>query len=98
MKRRDFVLGGLAAPLVAACVSPGGASANWPGLQSRLEGELLLPDSAGFETGRKLFNTRFDGISPSAVARCKTARDVRACVDYARRGGIPIHVRSGGHS
>lgn len=98
MKRRGFVLGGLAAPWVAACASRDLNFGEWSGLQSRLKGELLLPDAAAFETNRKLFNTRFDDIRPSAVARCKTAQDVRACVDFARRGNIPIHVRSGGHS
>ena len=63
-----------------------------------MDGELLLPDNAAFEDNRKLFNTRFDSIRPSAVARCKTAQDVRACIDFARRGGIPIHPRSGRHS
>ena len=46
----------------------------------------------------KARDTRFDGIRPGAVARCKTAQDVRACLDFARRNGIPIHARSGGHS
>lgn len=96
MKRRNFVLGGLAAPLIAGCAST--SLRDLPSLQTDLEGELLLPDSPGFETGRKIFNTRFDTIRPRAVARCKTARDVRACVAFARRGNIPIHVRSGGHS
>jgi FAD/FMN-containing dehydrogenase len=98
MKRRDFVLGGLAAPLVAGCVSQNGNIANWPSLQRGLAGELLLPGHDAFENARKLYQTRFDHVRPSAVARCKTAQDVRACVDFARRGGIPIHPRSGAHS
>lgn len=98
MKRRNFVLGGLAAPLLVGCASQSRSLRTLSNLQGDLEGELLLPESTGFETGRKIFNTRFDAIRPRAVARCKTARDVRACVDFARRGNIPIHVRSGGHS
>jgi len=96
MKRRDFVLGSLAAPWLAAC-APRNFS-QWSGLQGSLEGELLLPDHDAFESSAKLYNTRFDQIRPSAVARCKTAQDVRACIDFARRGNIPIHARSGGHS
>jgi FAD/FMN-containing dehydrogenase len=96
MKRRDFVLGSLAAPWLAACGPRN--SATWSGLQSGLKGELLLPDAAAFENGRKLYNTRFDHVRPRALAFCETAQDVRACVDFARRDGIPIHVRSGGHS
>jgi FAD/FMN-containing dehydrogenase len=97
MKRRDFVLGSLAAPWLAACASQNG-SAKWSSLQSDLEGDLLLPDDATFESHRKLYNTRFDNIRPSAVARCKTAQDVRACLDFSRRSNIPVHLRSGGHS
>ena len=97
MKRRDFVLGSLATPWLAACASHNG-SAKWSGLQSRLDGGLLLPEDAAFENNRKLFNTRFDHIRPSAVACCRTTRDVVACVDFSRRSNIPIHLRSGGHS
>ena len=96
MRRRDFVLGTLAAPLVAGCASM--AAANCSGLQGALAGELLLPDAAAFENARKLYQTRFDHIRPAAVARCRTAQDVKACVDFARRGGIAIHPRSGAHS
>jgi FAD/FMN-containing dehydrogenase len=85
----------MAAPLAAGCAAPGGG--NWSGLQAGMEGELLLPDDAAFENARKLYQTRFDHIRPMAVARVRTARDVKACVDFARRGGIAVHVRSGGH-
>ena len=98
MKRRDFVLGTLAAPWLAGCASQGENFRNWPRLQGGMDGDLLLPDNAAFEDNRKLFNTRFDSIRPSAVAHCKTVRDVRACVAFARRGNIPIHARSGRHS
>ncbi len=98
MKRRDFVAGALAAPWIAGCASPGAEAANWSSLQGNMEGELLLPDAAAFESNRKLFNTRFDAIRPAAVARCRTARDVRACLSFARRSDIPVHARSGRHS
>lgn len=98
MKRRSFVLGGLgglASPWLAAYAQNAG---QWSGLQSGLKGDLLLPDDAAFETARKLYNTRFDDIRPSAVAYCQTAEDVRECIGFARRSRTPIHMRSGGHS
>ena len=98
MKRRDFVLGSLAAPWLAGCASQNGSTGKWSSLQSGLEGDLVLPDDAAFETTRKLYNTRFDHIRPSAVALCETADDVRECIDFARRSKTPIHLRSGGHS
>jgi FAD/FMN-containing dehydrogenase len=45
-----------------------------------------------------LYNTRFDGIRPQAIARCATPADVQACVRFARRSGVPIVPRAGGHS
>jgi FAD/FMN-containing dehydrogenase len=45
-----------------------------------------------------LYNTRFDGLHPQAIARCASADDVRACIAFARRSGIAITPRSGGHS
>ena len=98
MKRRDFVLGGLAAPLVTACATLDQSAGQWSPLQNRLKGELVLPDAPAFDTSRKLYITRFDHLRPSALAYCETAKDVRACVDYARRAAIPLHPRSGGHS
>jgi FAD/FMN-containing dehydrogenase len=98
MKRREFVLGSLAAPLLAACDPKTGAESKWSALQTSLKGELVLPDNAAFETARKLYNTRFDHIRPSAVALCQSAQDVRASIDFARASNTPIHMRSGGHS
>jgi len=98
MKRRDFVLGGLTAPWLVACASQGDSAGNWPRLQGAMDGELLLPDNAAFADNARLFNTRFDAIRPSAVARCRTVRDVRACIAFARRNNIPLHTRSGRHS
>jgi FAD/FMN-containing dehydrogenase len=95
MKRRAFVLGSLAAPLLASCAP---AKPTLSDLKAGLKGELLLPDAPTFDISRKLYHTRYDHIRPSAVARCQSAQDVRACIDFARRSGTPIHARSGGHS
>jgi FAD/FMN-containing dehydrogenase len=45
-----------------------------------------------------LFNTRFDGARPSAVALCESAADVQKSVRWARKHGVRIATRSGGHS
>jgi FAD/FMN-containing dehydrogenase len=39
----------------------------------------------------------FRDIRPRAVAACATPSDVAAALDEARRAGLPIAVRSGGH-
>jgi FAD/FMN-containing dehydrogenase len=40
---------------------------------------------------------RFAGIEPQAVASCATAGEVSEALARARRDGLPIAVRSGGH-
>lgn len=71
---------------------------DWEVLQRRLSGELLLPGAEEYEWARKPFITRFDEIRPQALAYCANARDVGEVLSFARRRGIPVAPRSGGHS
>ena len=59
---------------------------------------MLLPSDGAYDRARLLYNTRFDGVRPQAVARCASTADVRECVSFARRYAIPLALRSGGHS
>ncbi|MDP9223144.1 MAG: FAD-dependent oxidoreductase, partial [Actinomycetota bacterium] len=52
----------------------------------------------GFRADAELFNTRFDSIHPAAIAHCRSAADVAACILFARSHNVPIAARSGGHS
>jgi FAD/FMN-containing dehydrogenase len=67
-------------------------------LASRLRGELHRPGQAGYDAARLLFDPRFDSVRPQAVATVAEESDVAQCLDFARRFGLPIAVRSGGHS
>ncbi|MFI0411624.1 FAD-binding oxidoreductase [Actinomadura sp. 3N508] len=67
-------------------------------LSERLRGDLVRREDAGFELARQLQCTEYDVVTPQAIAYCETEADVRACVLYAREIGIPVHLRSGGHS
>jgi len=64
-------------------------------LASALDGSLVLPDSAGFEQSR-LFHGRPG--EPAAVVHAHSVDDVAAAVVAAREEGLPVAVRSGGHS
>ena len=77
-----------------------GASAppDWDALGRDLHGRLVRPGDRGYDSARRLYNTRFDGIRPAAVARCADPADVRECVAFARRHRVPLALRSGGHS
>ncbi len=65
-------------------------------LRKGLNGALLLPDDAAYDAARRIFNGMIDR-RPAAIARCAGTSDVVAAVDFARRTGIAISVRGGGH-
>ena len=60
-------------------------------------GELLTPDSPAYEGARSLYNGAFDR-RPRLIARCAGPADVAAALAHARREGLVVAVRGGGHS
>jgi FAD/FMN-containing dehydrogenase len=72
--------------------------ADWPALAASLDGTLVRPQDRTFGTDARLYNTRYDGLRPAAVAYVSSTDDVRACLDFARRTATPPAIRSGGHS
>ncbi|MBA3414578.1 MAG: FAD-binding oxidoreductase [Chloroflexia bacterium] len=66
-------------------------------LRSRLKGQLLTLGSAAYDEARRTIYIHVDRY-PLAIARAANAGDVAAAVDYARDHGLPLAVRSGGHS
>ncbi|MER5499012.1 MULTISPECIES: FAD-binding oxidoreductase [unclassified Streptomyces] len=73
-------------------------SADWSALAESLDGGLVRPQDASYPTARQLYNTRFDGLKPAAVAYVGHEADIRECLAFARRTGTPVSIRSGGHS
>ncbi len=71
---------------------------DWNALARTLRGELVRPSDPTYDARRVLYNTRFDAIRPDAIARCASVDDVRECVAFAAFTGVPLAVRSGGHS
>ncbi|HEY3127790.1 MAG TPA: FAD-binding oxidoreductase [Candidatus Limnocylindria bacterium] len=78
--------------------APTVGSPDWNALRAALRDGLVRSGDATYDAARVLYNTRFDVVRPLAVARCATAEDVRECVRFARAYGIPLALRSGGHS
>lgn len=74
------------------------APPDWDALRAALRDGLVRPADPTYDAARVLYNTRFDGVRPQAIARCATADDVRECVRFARTYGVRLAVRSGGHS
>ncbi|HTJ61645.1 MAG TPA: FAD-binding oxidoreductase [Candidatus Saccharimonadales bacterium] len=81
----------------SASPTPGGPP-DWTALAADLRGTLVRPGNTAYDAARILYNTRFDGLRPQAIARCASPADVQACVAFARRSGVAITARSGGHS
>lgn len=75
-----------------------GGPPDWSALADSLRGSVVLPDDAAYPTAKLLFDTRFDALTPAAIAYCSVPSDVQRCVDFARRSGVQLTARSGGHS
>jgi FAD binding domain/Berberine and berberine like len=79
-------------------VSAPAADPRVEALARQLQGDVVGRDDAGYNAARLLTSTRFDAVKPLAVAYCETAGDVRRCVLWSKRHGVPLRARSGGHS
>ena len=66
-------------------------------LRSSVQGQVLLPDSDGYDAARRVFNAMIDR-RPALIARCERAADVVACVGFARTHGLDVSVKGGGHN
>jgi hypothetical protein len=68
--------------------------------QGQLEhsrGELIRPGEPAYDEQRRIWNGSIDR-SPALIARCSGVADVIAAVRFARKQGLLVALRSGGHS
>jgi FAD/FMN-containing dehydrogenase len=66
-------------------------------LRSRLRGGLYEPGEPAFADTCTLFNAMIER-RPRLVARCSNVDDVVASIAFARKQGLELAVRAGGHS
>ncbi len=66
-------------------------------LQARLRGDVICPGDARYERSRRVWNGRINRY-PALIVYCADPEDVLTTIDFARRVGLPITVRGGGHS
>lgn len=87
------------------------AAAAWPFAPARvaadprlaalarvLDGDLVPRGGKGYAQARLIWNPRFDGIRPLAIAYVETIADVRRAIQWAQRYDVRLATRSGGHS
>jgi FAD/FMN-containing dehydrogenase len=77
-----------------------GAELDAEGLQelrASFAGDLVQPTDAAYDERRTIWNGSIDR-RPALIARCTGAGDVVAVLRFARESGLPLAVRSGGHS
>src|ERR1043166_3257275 len=66
-------------------------------LRERFKGDLMLPDDAGYQASRGIWNGMFDR-RPGLIARCADVSDVQSAIRAASSAGLLTAVRCGGHS
>ena len=72
-------------------------TAAYDELAATLRGDLITPEDPRFDEARAVYNAMIDK-RPAAIARCRDAADVVACVRFGRAHGLTLAIRGGGHN
>ena len=78
-------------------MSPTRPDLSIEGLRDAVKGRVITPDDADYDAQRAIM---YGGIDPrpAVIVRVADASDVAAVIRIARDTGLPLAVRSGGHS
>jgi hypothetical protein len=87
---------------MAVDAGPGGGmvgvgAAAVEALAGGLRGDVFGPGDLGYDEARRVYNAMIDK-RPACIARCVDTADVVAALDFARRQGLEVAVRGGGHN
>jgi FAD/FMN-containing dehydrogenase len=66
-------------------------------LAGKVSGSVLAPQDPDYHATRAVHNGLIDR-KPALIVRCRTTNDVVAAIDLARRSGLEISIRGGGHN
>jgi len=70
----------------------------WRRLAAGLDGDLVRPGDGDYAEAKQLFNPRWDGHRPVAIVEATTPQDVSETIRFARRYGLAVRTKAGGHS
>src|SRR3989441_9301944 len=65
--------------------------------EAPFRGDVVRPGTPDYDVHRKIWNGSVDK-HPALIIRCAGVSDVIAAVKFGRESGLPVAVRSGGHS
>jgi len=87
-----------AVPFVDSLAAAAAPTGIFRELDRSLRGDVMQRGANGYNAARVLYNTRFDRMKPQAVVFCESLADVQKTVRWARKHGVRMVARSGGHS
>jgi FAD/FMN-containing dehydrogenase len=85
-------------PAWAEIAASGPSARQLRELAHEVRGPVVTPASRAYGRDRLLYDTRFDAIRPRAIVYCESVADVQKAVRWARKYGVRIVPRCGGHS
>ncbi len=91
-----FVLAGGAIgslPAIARAATP-----PLSALRKELQGDLIQQGYSSYSQAKLVYDKRFNGTKPLAIAYCEGSSDVAKCLRWAQQYAVPFAARSGGHS
>ena len=65
--------------------------------EAAFRGQVVRPADPDYDLQRKIWNGSIDK-HPAVIVRCAGVSDVIGAVKFGRASGLPVAVRSGGHS
>ncbi|MGE5818710.1 MAG: FAD-binding oxidoreductase [Deltaproteobacteria bacterium] len=66
-------------------------------LKGTIKGNVLVPGQPGYEEARQIWNAMIDR-RPAVIAQCAEADDVPPVIRFARKNGLELSIRGGGHN
>ncbi|WP_433269822.1 FAD-binding oxidoreductase [Actinosynnema sp. CS-041913] len=71
---------------------------DWNRLRRVLNGRLVLPGDADYDTVRRPYNLVYAQRRPAAIALCADEADVARCLEFTSAHRVPVAARAGRHS
>lgn len=65
--------------------------------KKQFTGEVILPEDAGYDEVRQIWNAMIDR-KPALIVRCATSEDIVQAIEFGRTQHLLISIRGGGHN